>query len=189
MSAPQSPIVMFPNACPCCGHATLGGRGEYDICNVCWWEDDGQDTHNANVVRGGPNGKLSLTRARFNFIMDGIFCPSRTDLRDKQVSPDSYPRLRNFTYDLTTKTFFDHDQDWSTSLFELDDDPNSSRFNVGDLVLYRRLDLDSQTQLGTIDEIEWNVNIEVWHYRLLDQLGNQIGKWFDGARLEPQIVG
>jgi hypothetical protein len=39
MSAPQSPIVVFSNACPCCGHATLGGRGEYD----------------ALMIRKGPN--------------------------------------------------------------------------------------------------------------------------------------
>ncbi len=28
------------------------------------WEDDGQDGHDADVVRGGPNGRLSLIVAR-----------------------------------------------------------------------------------------------------------------------------
>src|SRR5437016_11088378 len=54
-------------ACPCCGYRTLDERGGYDICPVCFWEDDGQDDEDADVVRGGPNGKLSLTKARSNF--------------------------------------------------------------------------------------------------------------------------
>jgi hypothetical protein len=53
--------------CPCCRNLTLGERGVYEICEVCWWEDDGQDDAGADVVRGGPNGKLSLTEARENF--------------------------------------------------------------------------------------------------------------------------
>jgi len=38
------------------------------MCPVCWWEDDGQDNHDADEVRGGPNGFLSLTEARRNFL-------------------------------------------------------------------------------------------------------------------------
>ena len=40
MFDPNLPINRFPNACPCCGYATLDARGEYDICAICWWEDD-----------------------------------------------------------------------------------------------------------------------------------------------------
>lgn len=53
--------------CPCCGYLTLCGRAGYEICPVCFWEDDGQDSHDADEVRGGPNGSLSLTQARQNF--------------------------------------------------------------------------------------------------------------------------
>ncbi|MBX9584846.1 MAG: hypothetical protein K2X87_31465 [Gemmataceae bacterium] len=56
-----------PFRCPCCGHLTLGERGVDEICPVCFWEDDGQDDHDAGVVRGGPNGAISLTQARENF--------------------------------------------------------------------------------------------------------------------------
>jgi hypothetical protein len=42
-------------------------RGAFDICPVCFWEDDGQDDHDADDVRGGPNASLSLTDARRNF--------------------------------------------------------------------------------------------------------------------------
>ena len=63
--APYQPGVVY--ACPCCRCKTLSERGYYDICPVCFWEDDGQDDPNADLVRGGPNGALSLTQARANF--------------------------------------------------------------------------------------------------------------------------
>jgi hypothetical protein len=56
-----------PYPCPCCRYVTLSERGGYEICPVCFWEDDGQDDHDADVVRGGPNYSLSLTQARSNF--------------------------------------------------------------------------------------------------------------------------
>ncbi|WP_345359683.1 CPCC family cysteine-rich protein [Saccharopolyspora cebuensis] len=56
-----------PYPCPCCGFVTLDERGGFEVCSVCFWEDDGQDDHDADRVRGGPNGSLSLTEARRNF--------------------------------------------------------------------------------------------------------------------------
>ncbi|MBC8140388.1 MAG: hypothetical protein H7Y38_02975 [Armatimonadetes bacterium] len=53
--------------CPCCGYKTLSVRGWFEICEVCFWEDDGQDDHDADVVRGGPNYELSLTQGRANY--------------------------------------------------------------------------------------------------------------------------
>ena len=53
-----------PHACPCCRESTLDGRGMYEICPVCGWEDDGQDDQDAEDVRGGPNGTISLAEAR-----------------------------------------------------------------------------------------------------------------------------
>lgn len=44
-----------PFACPCCGYLTLDERGEFEICNVCFWEDDDQDEHDAEIVQSGPN--------------------------------------------------------------------------------------------------------------------------------------
>ncbi len=83
-------------ACPCCGLCTLEERYVYEICPVCWWEDDGQDNRDANEVLGGPNGKLSLTQARVNVLVYGISEPARTDLRHCQESPDKYVRGRRF---------------------------------------------------------------------------------------------
>ncbi len=62
---------VLPLRCPCCYCRTLSERDIYEICPVCFWEDDGQDDHNADVVRGGPNGKLSLTAARANYRVFG----------------------------------------------------------------------------------------------------------------------
>ncbi|MBI3416744.1 MAG: hypothetical protein HY043_15755 [Verrucomicrobia bacterium] len=53
--------------CPCCGHRTLAERAGYEICPICFWEDDGQDDHDADEVRGGPNYELSLSQARQHF--------------------------------------------------------------------------------------------------------------------------
>jgi hypothetical protein len=60
-----------PYRCPCCHFKTLPERGGYDICKVCFWEDDGQDDQDAAVVRGGPNGRLSLIEARENYTRFG----------------------------------------------------------------------------------------------------------------------
>ena len=53
--------------CPCCQSFTLPEVRQFDVCPVCYWEDDGQDDLDADVVRGGPNGSLSLTAARQNY--------------------------------------------------------------------------------------------------------------------------
>ena len=58
-------------SCPCCGHRTLTERGGYEICAECGWEDDGQDDHDSGVVRGGPNGSLSLDMARTEYVAQG----------------------------------------------------------------------------------------------------------------------
>ena len=59
------------SACPCCRFLTLHERGGFEVCKVCFWEDDGQDDQDASVVRGGPNGALGLEQARRNFAVHG----------------------------------------------------------------------------------------------------------------------
>jgi hypothetical protein len=66
---PGQPGVSY--RCPCCGYRTLGERGGFEICEVCFWEDDGQDDQDADLVRGGPSGKLSLSQARENYRLYG----------------------------------------------------------------------------------------------------------------------
>jgi hypothetical protein len=57
----------LPLRCPCCYCQTLSKRDDFEICPVCFLEDDGQDDHDADVVRSGPNGRLSLKQARSNY--------------------------------------------------------------------------------------------------------------------------
>jgi Cysteine-rich CPCC len=54
--------------CPCCGYLTLNtaDRGSYDICPVCFWEDDAVQFEDPDYA-GGAN-VLSLTQARKNFL-------------------------------------------------------------------------------------------------------------------------
>jgi uncharacterized protein YjbI with pentapeptide repeats len=88
-------------SCPCCSSLTLSTRGGFEICEVCYWEDDEQDDADADVVHGGPNGKLSLTEARNNYaelrVCDALFsanvrCPTNAELTERSrtiVAPPS----------------------------------------------------------------------------------------------------
>jgi len=51
--------------CPCCDFFTLPARGDYDICPVCFWEDDGIDVDRPDV-RSGPN-HMTLRQGRHDF--------------------------------------------------------------------------------------------------------------------------
>lgn len=79
-----------PYACPCCGFFTLPARGQYELCPVCFWEDDGQDDHDADEVRGGPNGGLSLTEARSNYRSFGASSSAYHD-RVRSPTPTELP--------------------------------------------------------------------------------------------------
>jgi hypothetical protein len=80
--------------CPCCGHATLDERAGYDICPVCFWEDDGQDEPHADEEWRGPN-RVSLTSARRNYLTVGA---SEERLREHVRAPASIEtRQRIFT--------------------------------------------------------------------------------------------
>src|SRR5690606_34884187 len=63
----NAPLKRIGFPCPCCGFPTLGELSSYDICLICWWEDDGQGEDRGNEVWGGPNDRYSLFEARRNF--------------------------------------------------------------------------------------------------------------------------
>lgn len=42
--------------CPCCGHKTMQGTMDYDLCPVCFWEDDPHQLRWPNSPDGA-NGK------------------------------------------------------------------------------------------------------------------------------------
>jgi len=61
--------------CPCCGARTLSLPDTMELCPVCWWEDDGQDSEDAGEVRSTVNGELSLSQARQNYQFCGAAHP------------------------------------------------------------------------------------------------------------------
>ena len=68
-------VGMSAYPCPCCGFLTLGESppGSYEICPVCWWEDD-QVQYRDPSYEGGAN-RVSLAQARRNFLDFGASDP------------------------------------------------------------------------------------------------------------------
>lgn len=61
--------IMEKYKCPCCGYFTLEEEGSYDVCPVCFWEDDTSQTRDPDMA-GGAN-KVSLSDARENYLKYG----------------------------------------------------------------------------------------------------------------------
>ncbi|WP_317854486.1 CPCC family cysteine-rich protein [Chakrabartyella piscis] len=57
--------------CPCCGYYTFAEKpnGTYDICEVCFWEDDPIQLDEP-TYEGGAN-RVSLLQAQQNFLSFG----------------------------------------------------------------------------------------------------------------------
>lgn len=52
--------------CPCCDYISLPERGNYLICPICFWEDNGQDIDKLDVS-SAPNHGITLREGRANF--------------------------------------------------------------------------------------------------------------------------
>jgi methionyl-tRNA synthetase len=72
-------------ACPCCGFLTLDRRGYYEVCPVCYWEDD----LSSQNERSSAN-KLSLLEARQNFLRLGA-CEERLKEYVRAPLPEEQP--------------------------------------------------------------------------------------------------
>lgn len=59
------PEQMFE--CRCCGYLTLRERGGYEICPVCFWEDDGSEQPD----RASAPNHMTLAEGRNNFARIG----------------------------------------------------------------------------------------------------------------------
>ena len=55
--------------CPCCGCFTLPAQGEFDICPVCFWEDDPAQSRDEQL--DGLANKVCLIEARKNYLAFG----------------------------------------------------------------------------------------------------------------------
>ncbi len=63
-------------SCPCCGCFTLGEEppGTFEICPVCWWEDDSVQFADPDYA-GGANAPC-LRRARREYLLTGVADPA-----------------------------------------------------------------------------------------------------------------
>ncbi|MCM3169185.1 CPCC family cysteine-rich protein [Peribacillus frigoritolerans] len=82
--------------CPCCGYKTLEEEppGTYDICSICFWEDDGVQ-HSDPDYDGGANTP-SLRQAQKNYLVFGacedgciefVRKPNEKDVKDPVWKP------------------------------------------------------------------------------------------------------
>jgi hypothetical protein len=75
----------------------LPERNAYEICELCNWEDDGQDEETAEEVWGGPNSDYSLAEARKNFKLYRVMYAPERDQRvtgkDSQLEYDTKGQL------------------------------------------------------------------------------------------------
>ena len=88
------PIQKF--TCPCCGHKTFDQEvnGHYDICPVCFWEDDPIQFEDP-TYEGGAN-QVSLRQGQLNFIEFGacevemkinVRLPNKDEPKDENWKP------------------------------------------------------------------------------------------------------
>lgn len=87
------------HTCPCCGFRTLDeGPGAYDLCPVCFWEDDGSQGDDRISV-DGPNG-ITLAEAQRRYRRHGssdlyalakVRPPRPDEPRDPDWQPEPVP--------------------------------------------------------------------------------------------------
>jgi RNAse (barnase) inhibitor barstar len=89
--------------CPCCGYIVfLEPPGSYEICPICFWEDDALQLEYATTLAGGANGP-TLAEAQENYRKLGVSeerlkphvrTPASTDRRDPLWRPIDLNRDR-----------------------------------------------------------------------------------------------
>lgn len=74
--------------CPCCSYLTFDEKpcGTFEICPVCYWEDDNTQINNLDYD-GGANG-ISLNEARKNFALYGAVKKEYIDKVRKPLSKE-----------------------------------------------------------------------------------------------------
>lgn len=84
-----------PFPCPCCGYLTLQeGPGSYDICPICFWEDDNVQLRWPSYS-GGANAPCLIDAQRSyagsgaysTHVLKYVVSPSRSDVMDDGWRP------------------------------------------------------------------------------------------------------
>lgn len=82
--------------CPCCDYYSLQERGGFEVCPVCYWEDDGQDLDRLDEI-SGPN-HITLRAARLNFERMGACDSAAVPLVATAEARDGLRREQRATY-------------------------------------------------------------------------------------------
>ena len=86
------PLTSQKFACPCCGYKTFDSKpdGSYNICPICFWEDDAIQLNDPDY-EGGAN-PMSLRQAQLNFLdfgacdkemLSNVRQPNKDEQRDE----------------------------------------------------------------------------------------------------------
>lgn len=111
---------ILKNSCPTCGYLTLDERSAYDICSICFWEDDGIDDFEMNKNSGPNNMTLKEGREIFqeakrkllsakvvgDNLIDSLRCKFLkldNSIEIENVDKSEIIRLQNEIIDLLTK--------------------------------------------------------------------------------------
>lgn len=71
--------------------------------------------------------------------------------------------------------------------FELDDDQTRSFYRVGDHVDVVLNDRNKTKRSGRIESAIWHHKLEIWHYRIVDQVGRKVSKRYAAQDLIPSV--
>jgi len=76
--------TLFKHPCPCCGYRTLELQppGTYEICDICFWEDDGVQYDDPDYKGGANTESLNEYRRLFEQGLRTNRKPDRYDIRE-----------------------------------------------------------------------------------------------------------
>lgn len=89
-------ITEGPHRCPCCDYFTLHGRGQREVCPVCYWEDDGTELDTLDDE--SPVNHTTLRTARLNFERMGAADAAAVSLVATPEERDGLRREQRATY-------------------------------------------------------------------------------------------
>ena len=111
---------ILKNSCPVCGYLTLDERDSFDICAICFWEDDGIDDFEVNndsgpnhmtlkegreIFQEGKRKLLTATEGDYNLIdtLKNKFLNLDNSIELENLDKSEIVRLQNEIVDLLTK--------------------------------------------------------------------------------------
>jgi len=166
----QSAVEVFGkepklHPCNCCGYLTIDKPGQYSICKVCFWEDDGT---NEDSRYSGPN-KMTLGEAKEHFAQLGAMSTSCLSF----LGPDRTERF-HFNPDIQIKPA---EQEKTKSQQEQVLD---QQVPIGDLLSEKIDTIKSREQFVEFVELllrDLKKNPQEWENQSLDSFLEALSRW------------